>query len=89
MLSDEEVIKSFPLYGDAGTPDFITNFLGVKTRTRFHAFLATRSGDVEGYPIPANFHATDIEWAGVLRAVLDADSEIVAVELGAAWAPMA
>lgn len=45
------------------------------------------SGVVEGYPIPQNFHATTIEWAGVLRAVRSARTEMIAVELGAGWAP--
>jgi hypothetical protein len=42
---------------------------------------------VEDYPIPQNFHATALEWAGALRAVLDATTGLVAAELGAGWGP--
>jgi FkbM family methyltransferase len=86
-LSDEEAIKSFPCYQGAGVPGYFVDFLGVKTRTAYISELPKEGGRVEGYPIPASFHATAIEWAGVLRAVLEADKEIVAVELGAGWAP--
>jgi FkbM family methyltransferase len=86
-LSDEEVIKSFPCHEGVGLPGYITDFLGVKTRTSYISELPQEGGLVEGYPLPSSFHATAIEWAGVLRAVLEADKEIVAVELGAGWAP--
>jgi FkbM family methyltransferase len=86
-LRDEEVIKSFPCHEGAGLPGYFIDFLGVKTRTAYISELPKEGGRVEGYPIPASFHATAIEWAGVLRAVLEADKEIVAVELGAGWAP--
>jgi FkbM family methyltransferase len=87
ILSDEEVIKSFPCYPGAGLPGYFIDFLGVKTRTSYICDLPKEGGRLEGYPIPSSFHATAIEWAGVLRAVLDADKEIIAVELGAGWAP--
>src|SRR6516162_3656534 len=86
-LSDEEVIKSFPCHEGAGIPGYFVDFLGVKTRTSYIRELPKEGGRVESYPIPSSFHATAIEWAGVLRAVLEADKEIVAVELGAGWAP--
>jgi len=86
-LSDEEVIKSFPRHEGVGIPGYFVDFLGVKTRTSYISELPKEGGRVEGYPIPSSFHATSIEWAGVLRAVLEADREIVAVELGAGWAP--
>src|SRR5262249_30965841 len=86
-MTDEAVIRSFPLYQGPGDPAFVTDFLGTRTRTAFVAPLATLGGLVEGYPIPMNFHATAIEWAGSLRAVLASRGEFVAVELGAGWAP--
>jgi FkbM family methyltransferase len=86
-MSDEEVIKSFPAYQETGTPGYITDFLGVKTRTSYIGELPKEGGQVEGYPIPSSFHATAIEWAGVLRAVLECEKEMIAVELGAGWAP--
>lgn len=86
-LTDQEVIRAFPRYLGEGSAEHITDFLGVKTRTAFIAGLAHRRNSVEDYPIPANFHATELEWAGVLRAVLAAEKEIVACELGAGWGP--
>jgi FkbM family methyltransferase len=86
-LSDEEVIKSFPCYEGPGVSGYIIDFLGIKTRTSYICQLPKEGGVVEGYPIPVSFHATAVEWAGVLRAVLEADSQMVAVELGAGWAP--
>jgi FkbM family methyltransferase len=86
-LRNEEVIKSFPCHEGAGIPGYFIDFLGVKTRTAYISELPKEGGRVEGYPIPSSFHATSIEWAGVLRAVLEAEKEIVALELGAGWAP--
>jgi len=87
MMTDQEIIRSFPRHEEPGVPGFITDFLGTKTSTSFIATLTQQGGVVEDYPIPMNFHATMLEWAGVLRAVLSAATEIVAVELGAGWAP--
>lgn len=84
---DEQVISSFPAYQGSGTKGFITNFLGVKTRTQFHNMFPGWDGLVESVPLPANCHATSLEWAGALRAVLEANERLVAVELGAGWAP--
>src|SRR6266568_6046941 len=86
-LSDEEVIKSFPAYQGSGTPGYITDYLGVKTRTSYIGDLPKEGGQLEGFPIPSSFHATAIEWAGVLRAVLKCEKEMIALELGAGWAP--
>jgi len=86
-LSDEKVIKSFPCHEGAGIPGYFVDFLGVKTRTAYISELPKEGGRVEGYPIPSSFHATSIEWAGVLRAVLESEKEIVALELGAGWGP--
>jgi FkbM family methyltransferase len=86
-LGDEEVIKSFPLYSGEGATGYITDFLGVRTRASYICEFPKESCLVEGYPIPASFHATAIEWAGVLRAVLECENEMVAMELGAGWGP--
>jgi FkbM family methyltransferase len=42
---------------------------------------------VEDYPLAANFHSGGFEWAGALRAVLDATTDLTVVELGAGWGP--
>jgi hypothetical protein len=86
-LSDEEVIMSFPAYQGSGAQGYITDFLGIRTRTSYINVLPKEGGRVEGYPIPSGFHASAMEWAGVLRAVLECEREMVALELGAGWAP--
>ncbi len=86
-LTDEEVIRSFPRYQGAASPDHVIDFLGTKTRIAYISMLAGGGSSIEDYPIPTNFHATALEWAGVLRAVLTAGPKIVACELGAGWAP--
>jgi FkbM family methyltransferase len=85
-LTDEEVIRSFPLYPGPVEPGFIIDFLGTRT---LHAFCdhLPAEGHVGEYPIPMDWHATMLEWAGTLRAVLEAGPEAVAVELGAGWGP--
>jgi hypothetical protein len=86
--TNEQIIRSFPRFRGEGVPDFIIDFLGTKTRTAYiNLNRAERSGTVEDYPFPYNFHASALEWSGALRSVLDAKSEYVAVELGAGWAP--
>src|SRR3954447_10429695 len=84
--ADEAVLRSFPRYEGPAEPGFVIDFLGTRTRTAYISTLPPE-GHVEGYPLPGNFHATGLEWAGVLRAVLDAGPEVVAVELGAGWGP--
>jgi FkbM family methyltransferase len=87
LLTDEEVIRSFPCYRGPGTPAYYTDFLGTKTRASFISALPQEGGVVENYPIPMNFHATAAEWAGALRAALAATAEFVVLELGAGWGP--
>lgn len=86
-VSDDDTIMAFEPFDGPGTAGFVTDFLGTKTRTGFIRGLDTVDGTVEGYPIPGNFHAPAVEWAGALRAVLDAKDELVVVEVGAGWGP--
>lgn len=81
----EEIIRSFPRYTGAAEADYVVDFLGTRTRTAYLDGL--RGGEVEDYPLPMNFHATALEWAGALAAVHDAFGALTAVELGAGWAP--
>src|SRR5438552_1359871 len=85
---DEEVIRHFARYEGDGTPGFVTNFLGVKTRLSYFSGIDHLSGVVEDYPCPNNFHATALEWAGLLRTVREAAGrELTVDELGAGWGP--
>lgn len=82
-----ELIRSFPQFERPGKPEYVTDFLGTRTRTAFIRCAESFDGAVEGYPIPANFHATAAEWAGVLLAVADAGGRFAAAEIGAGWGP--
>lgn len=81
----EKIIKSFPCRTGPAEDGYVVDFLGTRTRTAYIRGLP--EGLAEGYPIPKNFHAMAIEWAGVLAAVNDAATELVVLELGAGWAP--
>lgn len=87
--SDEETILRFPAYAGPGAVGFVTDFLGCRTRVAFVKSAAPLDGKVEGYPLPANFHATSCEWAASLRAAVDAAprGRLVVVEVGAGWGP--
>ena len=85
-MTDEEVIRSFPCTAATPEPGYVTDFIGTKMRRKYLPGNPNESF-VEGYPIPASFHATQAEWGGALRAALDADDEISIIELGAGWGP--
>lgn len=84
-LSIEQTVRSFPRYNGDPEPGYVIDFLGTRTRAEFVRGL--KGGNVEDYPLPANFHATALEWAGALAAVNEAVDQVCAVELGAGWAP--
>jgi len=69
------------------TPGYLTNWLGVRIDPKFFPHLLVgRAGEVEGIPIPANWHADIAEWAAVLQAVDDANPEsFTMIELGCGW----
>lgn len=87
-MTNSEIICAFPRYEGPGQSGFVTDFVGSKTRTSYVNGL-TASGTVEDYPVVANFHATATEWAGALRAVLEAEPRhtLTVAELGAGWGP--
>lgn len=81
--------QRFSEYSGQGVDGFFFDFLGTRTRTSYfdesHQWLSSR---VFPFPTPEaciffNYH----EWIGALRAVLEAKGRLVAVELGAGWAP--
>jgi FkbM family methyltransferase len=85
--SDEAVIRSFPRYEGPGTPGFVTDFIGMKTRVAYFSHMDAHDGQVLGYPIPGDVHYSGLEWAGTLRAVRDAREQMVVIELGSGWGP--
>jgi FkbM family methyltransferase len=85
--ADEQVIRGFPRYQGPGTPGFVTDFIGMKTRVSYFRHMADHDGQVLGYPIPGDVHYSGLEWAGTLRAVREAVGELVVCELGAGWGP--
>jgi hypothetical protein len=67
-------------------PDYLTNYLGVRIDPKFMPkILDGRAGEVEGMPIPANWHADMAEWAAALRAVELAKETFTMAELGCGW----
>lgn len=67
-------------------PGYLVNFLGVVIDPKFFpAILQDRSGQVEGVPIPANWHADIAEWGAALRAVDLSGKRFVIAELGCGW----
>jgi hypothetical protein len=67
-------------------PQYLTNFLGVRIDPKFvPQILRGRAGEVEGPPIPANWHADMAEWAAALRAVDLAQGSFTMAELGCGW----
>lgn len=85
--ADERLIRSFPRYTGPGTPGFVTNFVGMKTRIAYYHHMNAHDGQVLDYPIPGDVHYSGLEWAGTLRAVRDAGDELVVCELGAGMGP--
>jgi FkbM family methyltransferase len=68
------------------TPGYLTNFLGVKIDPKFFpGLLQDRAGQVEGIPIPANWHADVAEWGAALRAIDLSRDTFTMIELGCGW----
>jgi hypothetical protein len=66
--------------------DYLTNFLGVLIDPKFFpAILGDKAGQIEGLPIPANWHADIAEWGAALRAVDLASGAFTVIELGCGW----
>ena len=86
IFDPQEVVRRHALPGVRGTPGYLTNFLGVRIDPRFFpTILEGRAGEVEGIPIPANWHADVAEWGAALRAVDLAHESFTVVELGCGW----
>ncbi len=86
-ITDTQVIRAFARQSPQPQADRVTDFLGIRTRVSTITSIAHLAGTVEPPPIPANFHASQLEWAGALRAALQTEQRFVAIELGAGWCP--
>ena len=86
VFDPEALIHRHAVPNLASRAGYLVNFLGIAVDPAIAPhILRDRAGDVEGLPIPANWHADIAEWGGVLRAVELAGPEFLAVELGCGW----
>ena len=86
IFDPQEVVRRHALPRVRGTAGYLTNFLGVRIDPKFSpTILEGRAGEVEGIPIPANWHADVAEWGAALRAVDLARESFTVVELGCGW----
>lgn len=86
VFDPQEVVRRYAVPNVQGIPGYLTNFLGVRVDPKFvPAQLEGRGGEVEGIPIPANWHADVAEWGAALRAVDLAKNSFTVVELGCGW----
>jgi hypothetical protein len=85
-----ELVSKFTPYKGPVEPDSFRNFLGVRTRCKYlPATYQAWAGKMQGLPVGRysdGLHDA-AEWCGVLSAVLEAEGQLVGVELGAGWAP--
>ncbi len=82
----QEVMRRHAVSEAKAWPGFLTNFLGVAIDPKFFpTILDSRAGQVEGVPIPANWHADIAEWGAALRAVDLAQHGFTMIELGCGW----
>jgi FkbM family methyltransferase len=72
----------------APTPGFITDFLGVRTATRFVSAVAGLDGTTIDPPTRGgDWHGETAEWVGLLKSALAGRGPFNAMELGAGWGP--
>src|SRR5262249_36770624 len=88
--TDTSIIGEFVRDDLKSEPEFIVDFLGVRTRaTSLWPDARALAGHVIKTPIPGDFHAETIEWLGLLKSVKSARDKYVAIELGAGFGPWA
>jgi len=82
----EEAMRRHAVPNPRPRPGHLVNYLDVAIDIKFFPdILNGRGGEVEGMPIPANWHADVAEWGATLRAVDLAGSTFTAIELGCGW----
>jgi hypothetical protein len=84
-LDAEGIIRTHENPGHGPKPGHLVNFLGVAMNVAFMPLMAGAAGQVEGLPIPANYHAEMAEFAAALRAVDLARDRFAMIELGCGW----
>lgn len=85
---DLSVFTPFQNIKAKAEPDFIVDFLGVRTRSTSLANCQREfSGKLLGIPVPGDYHAEAIEYIGLLKSVLAAKNQYYVMELGAGWGP--
>jgi len=86
--SDLAVFEPFKNVKKQPEPNFIVDFLGVKTRaTSLADCQRVYSGKVLDIPVPGDYHAEAIEYIGLLKSVLAAKNQYYVMELGSGWGP--
>lgn len=86
VFDAEQIIRRHAAPGLQPRPGYLTNFLGVLIDPKFFPqLLGGRGGQVEGLPIPGNWHADMAEFAAALRAVELAHDRFTMIELGCGW----
>ena len=79
-------IHKYAVLNLVGSEGYLTNFLGVLIDPKyFPTILDGRGGQLEGLPIPGNFHADAAEWGVALRAVDLSGPTFTMIELGCGW----
>jgi hypothetical protein len=82
----EEVIRRYASPDVQPHASYLTNYLGVLIDPKFFPqLLDGRAGQIEGVPIPGNWHADLAEFAAALRAVDLARGSFTMMELGCGW----
>lgn len=86
--ADLTLFERFSKVSPEPAEGFLTDFLGVRTRTTFLSGFDAASGAVFGIPVPGDgFHAEAIEWIGLLKSVASARDRYTAMEPGAGRGP--
>ena len=86
MFDAEALVRRYAVSDLRPQSEYLTNFLGVLIDPKFFPqLLAGKGGQVEGIPIPGNWHADMAEFAVALRAVDLAHENFTIIELGCGW----
>jgi FkbM family methyltransferase len=85
--SDVQLLRDFLVPDRQAQPGFIVDFLDVRTRVTSLANGQRKCEGVLDIPVPGDYHAEAIEYIGLVKSVLRAKDQFVAMELGAGWGP--